>query len=151
MAGLLLTGCGGKRPLTANPFHLYQVEQTSFTGEQQELFQQEATDFSIRLFQKSVTEGENFMISPMSVLVAMSMVEKIIGVNEAYYDAEVYQTDEDKAEDEINEWVKKKTHGMINKIQDEVNVKTFVYLINNETGLPLFIGTLQDMDGEFLQ
>ena len=100
MAGILsivVAGCGGstskkltpetpatdEKPVSENP----DKEKTDEDGVAaqddiiemndmtQGVFQQNATDFSIKLFQKSVKESENSMISPASVMLALTMTE----------------------------------------------------------------------------
>lgn len=67
---LLLTGCG------CRPTNLMEAvpARTVCLAEQPEK-QAEATDFALRLFQSSLEEGKNTLISPLSVLAALGMTE----------------------------------------------------------------------------
>lgn len=149
-----------------------------------------ATDFAVRLFQASAKQGENTLISPVSVLYALAMtangadgetrtqMEKVLGAsvtelnsylhsymnslpegekyrldiansvwftdskrftvnndflqtNADYYGAGVYQTPfDDSTLKEINEWVEKKTDGMIRDILDKIPESAVMYLVN---------------------
>ena len=53
-------------------------------------------------------------------------------VNANYYKADAYKADfaAAKTADDINNWVKTKTDGMIDKIVDKIDPQTVMYLIN---------------------
>ena len=149
-----------------------------------------AADFSVELFQHSVSLGGNTLISPMSVLVALSMtangadgqtlaqMEQVLGTdvqtlncflyeylnrlpdeekcalrfanslwfkdaitfevnpiflqtNADYYRAGIYKAPFDEStRDEINNWVKENTDGMIPGIVDQIPEAAVMYLIN---------------------
>ncbi|MEE1030991.1 MAG: serpin family protein [Ruminococcus sp.] len=149
----------------------------------------EVTDFGVRLFQESF-EQENTLISPLSVMSALTMtangadnetleqMEAVFGLpvedlnnylytyannlpqkktyqmklansiwftdeegfevnqefletNGAFYDAQFYQATFDKStKNEINDWVKDKTDGMIPTILDKIPEDAVMYLIN---------------------
>lgn len=156
-------------------------------------FIENAADFSIELFKKTVSDKSNSLISPLSVMLALSMaangadsetlsqMEKLIGgeislndmneylysyvkelptdikaklniansiwfrdsekrlqvdnsflkKNADYYHASIYKSDYDvKTLNDINNWVKSNTDGMIDKIIDEINKDAVMYLIN---------------------
>ena len=64
-----VTGCAAPaenlmKNITPNPVYARELESVSDTA---------VTDFAVRLFQHSLTEGENTLISPLSVLAALSM------------------------------------------------------------------------------
>ena len=147
-------------------------------------------DFAVRLFQNSMEEGKNTLISPMSVLYALAMtangadgetlaqMEKVfgmnirdlngylfaspwlnsdaegnklylsnsiwfkdnpnfevnktfLGINRDYYGAGAYQVSFDEStRNEINDWVKTNTKGMIPEIIDEIPEDAVMYLVN---------------------
>lgn len=147
-------------------------------------------DFAVRLFQNSMEEGKNTLISPMSVLYALAMtangadgetlaqMEKVfgmdirdlngylfaspwlnpdtkgnklylsnsiwfkddpnfevnktfLGINRDYYGAGAYQAPFDEnTRNEINDWVKTNTKGMIPEIIDEIPEDAVMYLVN---------------------
>ncbi len=147
-------------------------------------------DWAVELFKETYQEGENLLISPTSVLMALSMtangadnetlaqMEKVLGrgltideinksiaaylkkiedvedvhiansiwinaieslkikdefvnTNKKYYNAEIYsEVFSDKTADKINNWVDKNTHGMINKLIDNISPQSIMYLIN---------------------
>lgn len=150
-------------------------------------------DFSVELFKRSVTDKENSLVSPLSVMLALSMtangadnetltqMEKILGSgipladlneylysyvkglpswekaklniansiwfrddenrlqvetnflqkNADYYSASAYKSAFDaETMNEINNWVKSNTDGMIEKILDEIHPDAVIYLIN---------------------
>ena len=149
-----------------------------------------AADFGVRLFQTSMEEGKNTLISPLSVLYALAMttngadgntlaqMEQVLGMdcenlnsfmlayldllpesekykmslansiwfkddpnfiveqsflqtNADYYGADAYKAafDEDTRND-INNWVKEHTDGMIPEIIDEIPDEAIMYLVN---------------------
>lgn len=148
------------------------------------------TDFGIRLFQNTMQEGENTLISPLSVIYALSMtangadgetlaqMEEVLGLpvetlneylhaymerlpeedtyklslangiwfkddpgftveqsflqtNADYYGAGIYKAPFDgSVVQEINDWVKENTDGMIEKILDEMGEDAVMYLVN---------------------
>ncbi|MBR5446597.1 MAG: serpin family protein [Clostridia bacterium] len=64
-----VTGCAAPaedlmKNITPNPVYARELESVSDAA---------VTDFSVRLFQHSLTDGENTLISPLSVLAALSM------------------------------------------------------------------------------
>lgn len=97
LLALLLTGCGG------HPANLMEdvPARTICLAEQPEK-QSEATDFALRLFQSSLEEGENTLVSPLSVLAALGMtangaggetlaqMEEIFGMSTADANAFLY-------------------------------------------------------------
>lgn len=149
-----------------------------------------AADFGVKLFQNSMEEGENTLISPLSVLYALAMtangadgetlaqMEKVLGMdtenlngymrayldllpenkdyklslansiwfkddpnfaveqsflqtNADYYGAGAYKAAFDEAtKNDINNWVKEHTDGMIPEIIDEIPDEAIMYLVN---------------------
>ena len=149
-----------------------------------------AADFGIRLFKTSMEEGENTLISPLSVLYALAMtangadgetltqMEKVLGMdvdnlnsymlayldllpeskdykmslansiwfkddpnfaveqsflqtNADYYGAGAYKAAFDEGtRNDINNWVKEHTDGMIPEIIDEIPDEAIMYLVN---------------------
>lgn len=148
------------------------------------------TDFAVRLFKASAEEGKNTLVSPLSVLFALSMtangadnetleqMEAVLGMpvtqlniwlqdymaqlpatekyklslansvwinndsrfsveqdflqtNADYYGADIYSLPFDNSAcREINDWVKKKTDGMIENILEEISYEAVMYLVN---------------------
>ena len=148
------------------------------------------TDFAVRLFKASQENGENTLISPLSVLCALAMtangaeeetlrqMEEVLGMtteqlnlylytymenlpegdkyklslansvwftddqrftvnrdflqtNADYYGADIYGAPfNDQTLDDINDWVKQNTDGMIPKILDEIPSSAIMYLVN---------------------
>ncbi len=154
-------------------------------------FKNSSADFAIRLFQKTRDDSKNSLISPLSVMLALSMTangakgetlaqtESLLGgdipmetlneylysyinalpsektaklnvansiwfrdngftaentflqKNADYYGAAVYKSAFDvKTLRDINNWVKKNTDGMIEKIIDDLDPDAVMYLIN---------------------
>ena len=149
-----------------------------------------AADFGVRLFKTSIEEGENTLISPLSVLYALAMtangadgetlaqMEKVLGIdvdnlnsymlayldllpeskdykmslansiwfkddpnfaveqsflqtNADYYGAGAYKAAFDEGtRNDINNWVKEHTDGMIPEIIDEIPDEAIMYLVN---------------------
>ena len=149
-----------------------------------------AADFGVRLFQASVEEGKNTLISPLSVLYALAMtangadgntlaqMEQVLAMeteelnsfmrayldllpeskvyklslansiwfkddprfqveqsflqtNADYYGADAYKAAFDEAtRNDINNWVKEHTDGMIPEILDEIPDDAVMYLVN---------------------
>lgn len=149
-----------------------------------------AADFGVRLFQTSMEEGENTLISPLSVLYALAMtangadgetlaqMEQVLGMdvdnlnsymlayldllpetkdykmslansiwfkddpnfaveqsflqtNADYYGAGAYKAAFDEGtRNDINNWVKEHTDGMIPEILDEIPDEAIMYLVN---------------------
>ena len=149
-----------------------------------------AADFGVRLFKTSMEEGENTLISPLSVLYALAMtangadgetltqMEKVLGMdvdklnsymlayldllpeskdykmslansiwfkddpnfaveqsflqtNADYYGAGAYKAAFDEGtRNDINNWVKEHTDGMIPEIIDEIPDEAIMYLVN---------------------
>ena len=149
-----------------------------------------AADFGVRLFQTSMEEGKNTLISPLSVLYALAMttngadgetlaqMEQILGMdcdnlnsfmlayldllpegkaykmslansiwfkddpdfvveqsflqtNADYYGADAYKAAfDDGTRNDINNWVKEHTDGMIPEIIDEIPDEAIMYLVN---------------------
>lgn len=150
----------------------------------------EVTDFAVRLFKACEESGQNTLISPLSVLCALSMtangakdetleqMESVIGMsteemnlyfysyinslpqseeyklslansvwftdherftvnreflqtNADYYMADIYQTPFNRQTcNDINNWVKEKTDGMIPKVLEEIPADAVMYLVN---------------------
>ena len=150
-----------------------------------------AADFGVRLFQTSMEEGKNTLISPLSVLYALAMtangadgetlaqMEKVLGMdvdklnsymlayldllpeakdykmslansiwfkedpdfiveqsflqtNADYYGAGAYKAAFDEGtRNDINNWVKEHTDGMIPEIIDEIPDEAIMYLVNS--------------------
>lgn len=170
--------------ITANEVNLKPVD---------EAFISSSTDFAIKVFQKSITKDENSLISPLSIMLALSMVangangqtksemEALLGgsitidnlnkylytyvqnlpsdkkynlqiansiwfrgdennfivekdflqKNADYYNAATYKSSFNKETlKDINNWVKKNTNGMIDKIINEIDKDAVMYLIN---------------------
>ena len=149
-----------------------------------------ATDFALRLFRASNEKGKNTLISPLSVLCALSMTangakgetreqmeatlgmpieelnlyisnymnslpntekyklhlansiwftdderftvnEDFLQINADYYGAGAYKAPfDDSTLEDINNWVKKETDGMIPKVLDEIPPEAVMYLVN---------------------
>ena len=149
-----------------------------------------AADFGVRLFKTSIEEGENTLISPLSVLYALAMtangadgetlaqMEQVLGMdvdnqnsymlaylellpeskdykmslansiwfkddpnfaveqsflqtNADYYGAGAYKaTFDEGTRNDINNWVKEHTDGMIPEIIDEIPDEAIMYLVN---------------------
>ena len=149
-----------------------------------------AADFGVRLFKTSMEEGENTLISPLSVLYALAMttngadgetlvqMEQVLGINvdnlnsymlayldllpetkdykmslansiwfkddpnfaveqsflqtnADYYGAGAYKAAFDEGtRNDINNWVKEHTDGMIPEIIDEIPDEAIMYLVN---------------------
>ena len=149
-----------------------------------------AADFGVRLFQTSMEEGKNTLISPLSVLYALAMttngadgntlaqMEQVLGMdcdnlnsfmlaylgllpesekykmslansiwfkddpnfiveqsflqtNADYYGAGAYKAAFDEGtRNDINNWVKEHTDGMIQEIIDEIPDEAIMYLVN---------------------
>ena len=149
-----------------------------------------AADFGVRLFQTSMEEGKNTLISPLSVLYALAMttngadgetlaqMEQVLGMdcenlnsfmlayldllpegkaykmslansiwfkddpnfiveqsflqtNADYYGADAYKAAFDEGtRNDINNWVKEHTDGMIPEILDEIPDEAIMYLVN---------------------
>ena len=149
-----------------------------------------AADFGVRLFQTSMEEGKNTLISPLSVLYALAMtgngadgetlaqMEQVLGMdvdnlnsymlayldllpeskdykmslansiwfkddpnfaveqsflqtNADYYGAGAYKaTFDEGTRNDINNWVKEHTDGMIPEILDEIPDEAIMYLVN---------------------
>ena len=149
-----------------------------------------AADFGVRLFQNSMEEGKNTLISPLSVLYALAMttngadgetlaqMEQVLGMdvddlnsymlayldllpeskdyklslansiwfkddpnfvveqsflqtNADYYGAGAYKAAFDEGtRNDINNWVKEHTDGMIPEILDEIPDEAIMYLVN---------------------
>ena len=149
-----------------------------------------AADFGVRLFQNSMAEGKNTLISPLSVLYALAMtangadgetlaqMEQVLGMdvdnlnsymlayldllpeskdykmslansiwfkddpnfaveqsflqtNADYYGAGAYKAAFDEGtRNDINNWVKEHTDGMIPEIIDEIPDEAIMYLVN---------------------
>ena len=150
-----------------------------------------ATDFALRLFRASNEKGKNTLISPLSVLCALSMTangakgetreqmeatlgmpieelnlyisnymnslpntekyklhlansiwftdderftvnEDFLQINADYYGAGAYKAPfDDSTLEDINNWVKKETDGMIPKVLDEIPPEAVMYLVNS--------------------
>jgi len=158
-----------------------------------ENFIKQTANFSVKLFQKSVKENENSMISPVSVMMALSMtangadtatkeeMEQLLAggrsidelneflyayknqlpsdadnklslansiwfrddkdrlkvepdflqKNANYYGAEAYESPFDKTTvEDINQWVKDHTGGMIDNMVDKIDKDSIMYLLN---------------------
>lgn len=158
-----------------------------------ENFIKHTANFSVKLFQKSTKENESSMISPVSVMMALSMtangadtgtkkeMEQLLAgggsidelneylyayknqlpsdsdnrlslanaiwfrddkdqlkvepdflqKNANYYGAEAYESPFDKTTvDDINQWVKDHTDGMIDNMVDRINKDSIMYLLN---------------------
>jgi len=153
-------------------------------------FTESMADFSIELFKKSVTDGKNSLVSPLSVTLALAMtangadgetlaqMEKLLGgnipldalneylygyanalpngdksilniansiwfrdslqvqaaflqKNADYYGAEAYNSAFDsRTVNDINNWVKTNTDGMIDKVLDEIKDLDMLFLLN---------------------
>ena len=171
---LVLAGCGGEAVLndvSKNPSNVPVVET-------------DTKDFAVNLFREAAQEGENTLVSPLSVLTALAMaangaegdtltqMETTLGgtredlnqwlggfkdddqlkqangiwvkddqkftpnddflttVQKAY-DAILTEAPFDEAtRDEINDWVRQETDGMIDGIVDEIPEEAIMYLIN---------------------
>lgn len=161
--------------------------------ESSEAFISASQDFAFKLFQKSLSEDKNTLISPLSVMLALAMtangaegktlaeMEALLGgdipldhlneylhtfvnslpsqkksklalansiwfrddkielapnqdflqTNADYYNAQLYKSAFDgQAISDINNWVKKHTDGLIDKIVEEIEADTFMFLIN---------------------
>lgn len=193
MTGVLfsMTGCSSKIKST----NLMKNVKANVVEKKEldENFIKQTANFSVKLFQKSAKENENSMISPVSVMMALSMtangadtttkdeMEKLLAgggaidelneylysyknqlpsnkdsklslanaiwfrddkerlkvepdflqKNANYYGAEVYESPFDKSTvDDINQWVKDHTDGMIDSMVDKINKDSVMYLLN---------------------
>ncbi len=149
----------------------------------------ELTGFAVELLKNSIEDGENTLVSPLSLLSALGMtangakgetlaqMEKTLGMdietlnfwmhtylqgtnqeesplalansvwfkddegftvsdsflqtNANFYGADAYKAPfDDGTVQEINQWVKEKTDGMIPEILDEIPMRTVMYLVN---------------------
>lgn len=72
LAVLLLSACGVTSQ-TQDLMDGIQIQPVSAPGQDPDASAQAVTDFAVRLFQESLTEGENTLISPLSVLYALAM------------------------------------------------------------------------------
>lgn len=148
------------------------------------------TDFAVRLLKATHKDGENTLVSPLSVLCALSMtangangetraqMESVLGMsveelneylysyissrpesekyklsiansiwfkddgkfvpnrdflqtNADYYRADIYKAPfDDSTLDDINNWVERKTEGMIEEILDNIPEEAIMYLVN---------------------
>lgn len=62
---------------------------------------------------------------------AMNVKESFLQVNEEYYDAEIHKAPfNDATLNEINQWVKEHTDGMIENILDRISKDAVMYLVN---------------------
>ena len=171
---LVLAGCGGtsmEHDVSKSPSRVPEVETDTM-------------DFAVTLFREAAEEGENTLVSPLSVLTALAMaangaegdtlteMESTLGgtredlndwlggfkdddqlkqaggiwvkddqkfdPNEEFltkmqkvYDAAFTEAPFDKTtRDEINNWVREQTDGMIDGIIDEIPEDAIMYLIN---------------------
>lgn len=148
-------------------------------------------DFAVRLFKQSIAEGENSLVSPLSVFIALAMTAngakgdtltqmtdvfgfsvdtlnrefgsyianlsngkdkcvdianaiwftdaehfkvnpEFLQMNANYYEAGIYVApfDETATVEDINYWVKNKTHDMIPKVLDRIDPSAVMYLVN---------------------
>ena len=72
LTALLLSACGGKFQ-TQDLMTGIQAQPVSAKVQDPEADALAATEFSVRLFQACLTEGENTLVSPLSVLCALAM------------------------------------------------------------------------------
>ena len=186
-----MTGCSNKIKST----NLMKNVKASVVEKKEldENFIKQAANFSVKLFQKSVKENENSMISPVSVMMALSMtangadtatkeeMEQLLAggrsidelneflyayknqlqsdtdnklslansiwfrddkdrlkvepdflqKNANYYGAEAYESPFDKTTvEDINQWVKDHTGGMIDNMVDKIDKDSIMYLLN---------------------
>lgn len=185
---LLVTGCSSK---IQGQDIMKDVQKRDVTGVDDLAADNVAvTDFAVRLFQASAEEDKNTLISPLSVLSALSMtvngakgdtltqMETVLGMqtnelneylysyikalpqgenyklnlansiwftdderfsvnqdflqlNADYYGADIYRAAFDQSTcNDINNWVKDKTDGMIPEILDEIPKEAVMYLVN---------------------
>lgn len=185
---LLVTGCSSK---IQGQDIMKDVQKRDVTGVNDLAADNVAvTDFAVRLFQASAEEDKNTLISPLSVLSALSMtvngakgdtltqMETVLGMqtnelneylysyikalpqgenyklnlansiwftdderfsvnqdflqlNADYYGADIYRAAFDQSTcNDINNWVKDKTDGMIPEILDEIPKEAVMYLVN---------------------
>lgn len=186
-----MTGCSNKIKST----NLMKNVKASVVEKKEldENFIKQTANFSVKLFQKSVKENENSMISPVSVMMALSMtangadtatkeeMEQLLAggrsidelneflyayknqlpsdtdnklslansiwfrddkdrlkvepdflqKNANYYGAEAYESPFDKTTvEDINQWVKDHTGGMIDNMVDKIDKDSIMYLLN---------------------
>lgn len=186
-----MTGCSNKIKST----NLMKNVKASIVEKKEldENFIKQTANFSVKLFQKSVKENENSMISPVSVMMALSMtangadtatkeeMEQLLAggrsidelneflyayknqlpsdtdnklslansiwfrddkdrlkvepdflqKNANYYGAEAYESPFDKTTvEDINQWVKDHTGGMIDNMVDKIDKDSIMYLLN---------------------
>lgn len=185
-----LTGCG-KKVQAGNL--MGKIETVPVNGKTADsIFVEAQADFAVKLFQNSLKENENSLISPLSVMLALSMTangantetreemeellgggiplenlneylysyvknlpnedeyslklansiwfrdsesltvkEKFLQKNADYYGAAAYKAAFDgQTVKDINSWVKENTDGMIDKVVNEIDGDTVMYLIN---------------------
>lgn len=201
VSGSLLTGltaCGTTEPAAKAPKNdlTRTVTVTPAPGKTaDEVFLAAQTDFAVKLFRESLDEKKNSLISPLSVMLALSMtangagtatreeMEDVLGggipleelneylraytdsltsekklklklqiansiwfrddadrlqvepdfldTNARYYNASIFKSAfDDRTLNDINNWVKENTDGMIDRILDEIDPDTVMYLIN---------------------
>lgn len=182
-------------PQTAQTVNLMEnIQKNTVTGKTaDDTFTASTADFAVSLFQKTVTENENSLISPLSVMIALSMtangadtqtkseMETLLGgaipleelneylysyvqslpsddtsklhlansiwfrddenrltvepdflqKNADYYGAAAYKSPFDQQTlQDINNWVKENTNGMIDQMIDQIDLFDVMYLIN---------------------
>ena len=171
---LVLAGCGGEAIL----------DDVSKSPSNVPVVETDTKDFAVNLFREAAQEGENTLVSPLSVLTALAMaangaegdtltqMETTLGgtredlnqwlggfkdddqlkqangiwvkddqkftPDDAFlttvqkaYDAILTEAPFDEAtRDEINDWVRQETDGMIDGIVDEIPEEAIMYLIN---------------------
>ena len=191
---LLIAACSPKARTMTSENLMEGIKAEAMEGKaSDEAFLKTTANFSLKLFKEGVAENKNSLISPTSVLLALSMtsngaegatleeMEKLLGdgisrealnnylysyikslpstekeklniansiwfrdsdsfkvqedflkTNATYYNASIYKSDFDSEETikDINGWVEKETHGMIDKIIDKIDPDSVMFLIN---------------------
>jgi serine protease inhibitor len=186
-----MTGCSNK--IRSNNLMKNVKANTVEKRDIDDKFIKQTANFSVNLFQKSAKNNENSLISPISVMMALSMtangadsttkeeMEQVLAAgssvddwneylysyrnqlssdedsklsmansiwfrddkdrlkvepdflkkNATYYRAEAYEAPFDQTTvDDINQWVKEHTDGMIDNMVDRINKESIMYLLN---------------------
>ncbi|WP_426350639.1 serpin family protein [Alloiococcus sp. CFN-8] len=189
-----LTACTSKSRAVSSENLMKGVKAEAAEGKNaDDAFLTSTANFSLKLFQQGLKDKKNSLISPTSVLLALSMTangaegntleefQKLLGdgisiealnnyiysyldklpntekeklniansiwfrdsdsftvqenflkTNATYYNASIYKSDFDSEETikDINGWVEKETHGMIDKIINKIDPDSVMFLIN---------------------
>ncbi|MGM9973926.1 MAG: serpin family protein [Clostridiaceae bacterium] len=189
-----LTACTSKTRVMSSENLMKGVKAEAAEGKNaDDAFLSSTADFSLKLFKEGIKDSKNSLVSPTSVLLALSMTangaegttleefQKLLGdgisiealnnylysyigklpntekeklniansiwfkdsdsfkvqedflkTNATYYNASIYKSDFHSEETikDINGWVEKETHGMIDKIINQIDSDSVMFLIN---------------------